>query len=183
MPQLPLRLRRKPQKLLHSAGCYNTLCKPACMCAHCDCEDGNRDCHRQEGACLCCYCCNCDGMTASGPGVQFKPFADAERVTVDMPAPEQRKFDTTCPCLFFTCSAATGGKPLEFAGYGEPLLCTAGSALNCLALRPICYRGSISGSCLECNLFGARKESEQIPMCKARSFLGSSSARLAAASR
>eukprot|EP01045_Picozoa_sp_COSAG04_P014421 COSAG04_NODE_1079_length_8403_cov_4.741932_2_plen_123_part_00 len=107
------------------------------MLSYCDCEDGNRDCYRQEGSCLFLYCCNVDAIQACGPGVQFKPFADAERITVDMPSPEQRKFDTTCCCLCWSCSVATGGKPLECAQYGDQLFCTTGQAYNCLALRPI----------------------------------------------
>ena len=119
-----------------SAGCYNSLSKPAMMCAVCDCEDGNRDCCRQEGSLLFLYCCNVDSLMACGPGVQFKPFADADRITVDMPSPEQRKFDTTCCCVCASCSFATN-KPLECAQFCDFLLCTTGGAYNCLALRPI----------------------------------------------
>ena len=89
-----------------NAGCYNAYQKSSQMTSFCDCEDGcsnrlrrrcrkqnanaerarsNRDCCRQEGANMCCYCCECDSIFACGPSVKPKPFATVDRVTVDMP--------------------------------------------------------------------------------------------------
>ena len=48
--------------------------------------------------------------------------------------------------------------------YGDGIFCTKGNACNCCALRPVLSKTSQAGSCLELNVAGARKESEQIPV-------------------